>query len=563
MTTSEYLVREEGVHVVQHLDLDDAKVATAWARFVRGFTEQIRVAHGDSVKVLEGTHLNGVEDRVRNCEYPVISMDGYINGARELAVSRHYQPGGRVRIETGRRPGYRPIHEQIADIPPGEYALLDDQVVTGATMEKMVEQLATKGIIIKLILAGATKANLGMNIPVEAPEVYSTDLIGIIDPRNFLIGTFGGGLVIRLHDGELVRLPYLYPLADPAARCFFPHEKALEFSRKLWEMNRQFWEEFPHITLCDGEPYFNRQLSRYGIPDNTPLFQVAERMIELIDFRHVDMAAVNRLADDMVASGRKGLVLFDLNDTLISQATHAITAPQSDLQQAVSQAREGGWDVGLCSNSPHDKLEAWLERHGIAGGPIVSENGSVFNNQLISTRPFDLDGVRTFVQQWCEDNGIPLLSEEVWAPESGKPQPQEAGVAFGAGRKASVSVFCFRGAGKKDGDLTQRLGQAARERYGMAVDVSPKDGFIGFHNSIDFRQDKGETLRAIGCALLSRDIATAIIGNAMSDVTMAPTLVHSWIVGNGDEDARLAADFVVNQPHTRGCIQALQKITAK
>jgi hypothetical protein len=59
----------------------------------------------------------------------------------------------------------------------------------------------------------------------------------VADSRDFLLGADHGGLVVRLPDGAVGRVPYALPYVDPAVRCCVAPDEARAFSEAVWALN--------------------------------------------------------------------------------------------------------------------------------------------------------------------------------------------------------------------------------------------------------------------------------------------------------------------------------------
>lgn len=262
-----------------------------------------------------------------------------------------------------------------------------------------------------------------------------------------------------------------------------------------------------------------------------------------------------------VKSGRRGLVLFDLNDTLITEVGAVITVKPEELREAVQRAGRAGWWVGLCSDSPYQPLLDWGCRHGIHPGAIIAENGMVINGRA-GYREFDTAAVEARVRLWAETQGVQVFETRALAREFGGYNPDGPGIAFGAGRVCSVSIFCYDQAGACAQDVTRRLGIALRESYGESVDCDPATGFVSVHAFANFRHMKGVVLQGIGRNLIERGGRRLVmIGNSVSDLIAVPRSGESWMVQNASAEAIALAERKLSQPHTRGVIEALDLLS--
>ena len=188
----------------------------------------------------------------------ILSLDPCLPGVANLGVSRCFELcANAIRPGLTARPGWPGLDEQLASIPPGSYSLVDDDIATGHTME-------------------AVRACLPEHCRVERQSALcqlpslGEGLVDLGDVRDFLLGSWEGGLVVCLPDGRLARVPYLLPYVNPADRLSLPLSQALDFSRRVWELNRQFFAETA-LTVADL-PAAIGELCRYlGVPEDTLL----------------------------------------------------------------------------------------------------------------------------------------------------------------------------------------------------------------------------------------------------------------------------------------------------
>lgn len=261
----------------------------------------------------------------------------------------------------------------------------------------------------------------------------------------------------------------------------------------------------------------------------------------------------------MVSSSRKGIILADLNGTLLTPRKGQITIPRSELKQTVQVALANGWETGLCSDSPHDALKKWGLKHGIEG-PIISENGSKVNGIPVRSISPSFGDVKSLVIEFARENSINLLGE-IYAIEFADSPVMMAGIAFGAGRTESLSIFCFASEGSIDSTLTQTLGDKITSAFlEFSIDCSPEHGYIGVHIDSDFRLMKGKILREIGWHLYQQGKELWMIGDSKSDLTYAPALCKVAMVGNADESTKNAADLVSKESYTKGVADIIRAI---
>jgi nicotinic acid mononucleotide adenylyltransferase len=176
---------------------------------------------------------------------PTISLDPLTPGTADLAVSRRFDLGGRRLLGLGERPDHPPVGVQVARIAPGRYVLVDDDRVTGSTLE----------FVLRSLPAGVEVADQRTLMPPADGE--------IADSRDFLLGAADGGLVVCLPDGSLGRAPYLLPYVDPGRRCGVPAHDVLALSIDVWRCNVDAFAGSA-IAVRDLPPAAQRLLAAAG-----------------------------------------------------------------------------------------------------------------------------------------------------------------------------------------------------------------------------------------------------------------------------------------------------------
>ena len=203
-----------------------------------------------------------LEARRRTAGKQVLSLDACIPGTFDLGVSRCFPLGGGEASPTiVARPGFAPLAAQIAAIPPGEYTLLDDDMVTGDTIRQVLallpETLRIEGVVIVSHLA--------------APA------LDVGDCRDLLVGARDGGLVVSLPDGTTARAPYVLPYVSPTERASLPISRERSFSIAVWALNEAFFRELsPPIVLAEADPAFQRLMQHVGFAPTATMASICQ-----------------------------------------------------------------------------------------------------------------------------------------------------------------------------------------------------------------------------------------------------------------------------------------------
>lgn len=264
-------LRDEGEWAVQHWleRVPGEALQQATRRFMLGVGEAIKQGFRDArlpdpPSPLELSVLCIQEQRERAMQRaegaPILSLDPCMPGAYNLGVSRCFELcANEIRPGLVARPGWPALEEQLAAIPAGGYWLVDDDIATGHTMREVRSRLPQHCRVEH------------QEALCQLPDLRETGLVDLGDFRDFLLGSWEGGLVVALPNGQLARVPYLLPYVNPADRLSLPISQAFDFSRRIWQLNLEFFQDFPELTLADTPPAF-RQLTDYlGLDTSTNL----------------------------------------------------------------------------------------------------------------------------------------------------------------------------------------------------------------------------------------------------------------------------------------------------
>ena len=127
------------------------------------------------------------------------------------------------------------LNDQIKKFRPGDYILVDDDSISGNTI-RFVKQLLPESIHIKDVF-------LMSSCLVEKP-------VDVVDCRDFLIGAMNSGLMVTL-SGKTIRVPYIKPYVSLKTRASIPVENEIDFTRRILELNKQFYRTIGEVRLCD------------------------------------------------------------------------------------------------------------------------------------------------------------------------------------------------------------------------------------------------------------------------------------------------------------------------
>ena len=150
-----------------------------------------------------------------------INLDSYFRGTYNLEVSRLFNVSSYQDkyIKLIGRLGHETIEEQVKKIKNGSYVLVDDDSVTGRTLNSIKEKLPTD-----VVISGTYLLANSINEKV----------FDVVDLRDFIIGTTNSGLVVKLPNGIYTRAPYVMPYVNLTTRASIPPSRERDFSIAVW-----------------------------------------------------------------------------------------------------------------------------------------------------------------------------------------------------------------------------------------------------------------------------------------------------------------------------------------
>ena len=221
-------------------------------------------------------HLLDVEEQINKAREAVgdrysISLDPFYPGDFVYGTTRLFEPSGPQDLPVCRapRPGTRDIQEQVSEILPGEYVLVEDDVVTGSTVASALASFPKDIKIIDNVILSDFGPHQGV------------DYFDIVDLRDFILGAKDGGLGMASYFGTPHRSPYVAPFVNLHTRAKIPVEATVELSRIIWQANHRFYKD---TGLAVGDmPWWIRRWAYCNSWRNDALLEdIAEFYVEAL-----------------------------------------------------------------------------------------------------------------------------------------------------------------------------------------------------------------------------------------------------------------------------------------
>ncbi len=167
-----------------------------------------------------------VHDQAVVLDEASISLDVYVAPDYRIEISRLFESStGQKYAKTlvARPESCKSLVQQVQDIPPGTYTLIEDDVASGTTLRFLKALLPKEISISKDIVLS------------PCPDAYD-----VVDLRDFVVGAPYGGLVVEGLGPSVLRVPYMYPYVNLMHRAKIPAERVIDVSYALWRWNAEF-----------------------------------------------------------------------------------------------------------------------------------------------------------------------------------------------------------------------------------------------------------------------------------------------------------------------------------
>lgn len=193
-----------------------------------------------------------------------INLDSYFRGTYNLEVSRLFNVSSYQDkyIKLIGRLGHETIEEQVKKIKNGSYVLVDDDSVTGRTLNSIKEKLPTDVVISETYLLANS---------------INEKVFDVVDLRDFIIGTTNSGLVVKLPNGIYTRAPYVMPYVNLTTRTSIPPSRERDFSIAVWQMNKEFYQKYDkNFKLKNADSNFITLMNYIGFNSEDTIVDICE-----------------------------------------------------------------------------------------------------------------------------------------------------------------------------------------------------------------------------------------------------------------------------------------------
>lgn len=272
-----YIIRDEGILPLTDLcnKFGEGVVISAQSNFIKHLYNIISNTFKTAKTIVINTQEQVEMTQKELKGTKTISLDTYYNGTYNISVTRLFEFIGGTDKFLGlvsRKPEIDLKH-QISLIKPGEYILVDDDVVGGRTIREVIKMLPDNVKIVDTYLM-MNKYRNKLNEPI----------LDVVDCRDFIAGIQGCGLTTQITNIGIVRLPYMYPFVNIGDKANIPEGQEVLFSKQIWDLNKQFWLEInKDIKILDTGIDFKKILNHLGLSENDYMVDVCDRFKALAE----------------------------------------------------------------------------------------------------------------------------------------------------------------------------------------------------------------------------------------------------------------------------------------
>lgn len=267
-----YIIRNEGLLPLSHFKnlTTINKLQVAHNQFLKQFLFSLQNIFHHQMKI----NIVDINEQVENAnnklrDKKTISLDSYYNGTYNLKVSRMFDISDTQKryISLIGNLGKETIEEQVTKIKSDNYILVDDDSVTGKTLNNIMSFLPNHIQIDDIYLLSS---------------LFENKIFDVVDLRDFIIGAENSGLVVRLPNCEIIRVPYVAPYVSLKSRANISSEK--QFSSIIWTLNKEFYTTInENITLLEVDHNFKTLMNFIGFQDNSRMVDICDWHIKMLN----------------------------------------------------------------------------------------------------------------------------------------------------------------------------------------------------------------------------------------------------------------------------------------
>ena len=189
-----------------------------------------------------------------------ISLDPFYEATARLDSTRYFQESASQFKPLFRdaRIGFKDLDTQAQAVPSGDYVLVEDDSVTGETINSARMRLGSRVNITDVVLLS------------DFAEYPDDSYYDVVDLRDFIVGSREGGLSVIMPSGQRARAPYALPYVSLRSRAKIPPAAEMEISRVVWQANVRFFAN-SGITIEDASEGLQFLASQSGWPVKTSM----------------------------------------------------------------------------------------------------------------------------------------------------------------------------------------------------------------------------------------------------------------------------------------------------
>lgn len=294
MPTKEYIIRADATWALEkRLDRELTREETAALEvFCRGLTNTIQksfsapkkpdVEQPIKVTIYDSEEQNQYAQELYRTTPHVLNLDVRTNEQGGINASRLFNlADGQLRaVDLIARPTFPALNEQIAQIMPGDYLLVDDDIATGTTLNLLMGMLPDTVRVTSI----RTLFNYSRRMLSQKSEnAISYEVLDVVDQRDFILGASSGGLVVTLPSGELARAMYVYPFISLYSRATLPLSAQLASSIEVWRLNAELYESvWSDKVLADIDPLTAKLFISVGFTDQSRVVDICRYYFEAL-----------------------------------------------------------------------------------------------------------------------------------------------------------------------------------------------------------------------------------------------------------------------------------------